>query len=169
MKRVMSVADLLAVFPSLGGENNSFTRTLLAHLTPTPWDQPFHEALPITLAASATRQLVVQWPQALQEQSNMGRCAIVDGIAMGTLLLSDLDNVLWSVLVDGTPWPGLDSIQGPFGVFIYPKPVLIPLLPSQRVQIVASNLTPIAIPQVSAYLMGRSFPMEADATHAGGG
>jgi len=93
----------------------------------------------------------------------MGRCAIVDGVAMGTLLLTDLDNIIWSVLVDGTPVVGLDSIQGPFGVFIYPKPVLIPMVPSQLVQIVATNLTAVAIPLVTAYLMGRSFPTDPSA------
>jgi hypothetical protein len=160
MKRVMSVADLLAAYPHLGVPQDSFSKTLLANLSPLPWHQFFNEALPVTLAASAARQVVVQWPQAGQEQSNMGRCAIVDGVAMGTLLLSDFDNIVWSILVDGTPVVGLDSIQGPFGVFIYPKPVLIPMVPSQLVQIVASNLTAVAIPQVTAYLMGRSFPTD---------
>jgi hypothetical protein len=160
MKRPMTIADLLAANPRMGIPNDSFARQILANLSPLPWHQFFNEAQPVTLAASASRQVVVQWPQVGQEQSNASRCAIVDGVAMGTLLLSDLDSIVWSILVDGTPVVGLDFIKGPFGVFIYPKPVLIPMLPSQLVQIVASNLTAVAIPLVTAYLMGRSFPTE---------
>lgn len=145
-----------------GAPRSRWDTTILRHLMQSPWDHEFHVAAPITLAANAARSTVVEFgPTGL-------RAGIVTGVAMGVALLSDFDNIRWAILVDDQPWPGFDNIIGPFGVFVYPKPVLIPLNPDQVCRIVASNLTAVAIPLVTAYLMGRHFPVDSDAQAAQG-
>lgn len=133
---------------------SQYDRTILAHLMQSPWDDEFHQAEPVILAASAVNQRVTQFTNLSSE------CAVVRGVAMGVALLADFDNIRWAVRVDGTPRPGFDNIRGPFGVFVYPKPVLIPLYPDQTVEIVATNLTAVAIADVTAYLMGTHFPVD---------
>lgn len=150
-----------------GDVQSSFARTLMAHLAPLPWDKVFEEADFITLAASAVQQEVVRWPRNGTDNSAM--LALVRGLAMGPALLTDWDNIVWQVQVDGAAWPGYDRIIGPFAVFVYPKPVLIPLLPGQVVRIVASNLTAAPIALVSAALEGNYFPSILDMPQNGGG
>ncbi|MCI0372307.1 MAG: hypothetical protein L0214_13270 [candidate division NC10 bacterium] len=135
----------------------SYMRSLLAHYNQQFLDAEFHEAQPVTLAASATRQEVVAF------RPGAGRLGICRGVAMGVQNLADFDNIVWAITVDDASVPGFESIRGPFGVFVYPKPVLIMLAPDQRVAVVASNLTALAIPNVTAYLMGTHWPMEGDA------
>lgn len=133
---------------------SEYDRTILAHMMQSPWDDEFHVAQPVTLAASAVKQEVVSFTP------GSVRCGLVRGVAMGVAVLADFDNIRWAIEVDGTARPGFDNIRGPFGVFIYPKPMLIPLNPDQLVRIVATNLTALAIPQVTGYLMGTHFPVD---------
>lgn len=133
---------------------SEFDRTILAHMMQSPWDHEFHVAKPITLLASAVKQEVVSF------SPGPVRCGIVRGVAMGVAVLADFDNIRWAIEVDGTSQPGFDNIIGPFGVFVYPKPVLMPLNPDQVCRIVATNLTALAIPLVTAYLMGTHFPVD---------
>jgi hypothetical protein len=135
---------------------SQFDRTILRHLNQLPWDHEFHVAEPVTLLASAVNQRVVDFsPDGM-------RCGIVRGVAMGVAVFADFDNIRWGIRVDGMFWPGFENIQGPFGVFVYPKPILIPLLPDQTVDVVATNLTAVDIPFVTAYLMGTHFPVDLD-------
>lgn len=133
---------------------SQYERTILAHMMQSPWDNEFHVAAPVTLAASAVKQAVVSF------SPGPVRCGIVRGVAMGVAVLADFDNIRWAIEVDGTSQPGFDNIIGPFGVFVYPKPVLMPLNPDQVCRIVATNLTALAIPLVTAYLMGTHFPVD---------
>lgn len=133
---------------------SQYDRTIQNHLMQSPWDHEFHVAQPITLLASAVKQEVVSFTP------GSVRCGIVRGVAMGVAVLADFDNIRWAIEVDGTAQPGFDNIRGPFGVFIYPKPMLIPLNPDQLVRIVATNLTALAIPLVTGYLMGTHFPVD---------
>lgn len=135
-------------------QRSQYDRSILAHLMQSPWDHEFHQADPVLLLASAVNQRVTSFTTPAAE------CGITRGVAMGVALLADFDNIRWAVRVDGTPLPGFDNIRGPFGVFVYPKPVLIPLYPDQTIEIVASNLTAVAIADVTAYLMGTHFPAE---------
>lgn len=135
-------------------QRSQFDRTILAHLMQSPWDHEFHVAQPITLLASAVKQAVVSF------SPGPVRCGIVRGVAMGVAVLADFDNIRWAIEVDGTSQPGFDNIIGPFGVFVYPKPVLMPLNPDQVCRIVATNLTALAIPLVTGYLMGTHFPVD---------
>lgn len=139
-------------------------RSILAHMMQTPWDSEFHQAEPVLLAGNAASQRVTAFT------TPVASCGLVRGVAMGVSLLSDFDNIRWAIRVDGTPLPGFDNIRGPFGVFVYPKPVLIPLYPDQTVEIVASNLTALPIADVTGYLMGTFFPSDvAQAGRANGG
>ena len=133
---------------------SEYDRTILAHMMQSPWDHEFHVAQPVTLAASAVKQEVVSF------SPGSTRCGIVRGVAMGVAVLADFDNIRWAIQIDGTAVPGFDNIIGPFGVFVYPKPVLMPLNPDQVCQIVATNLTALAIPLVTGYLMGTHFPVD---------
>lgn len=133
---------------------SEYDRTIQNHLMQSPWDHEFHVAQPVTLAASAVKQEVVSFTP------GPVRCGIVRGVAMGVAVLADFDNIRWAIEIDGTSQPGFDNIIGPFGVFIYPKPVLMPLNPDQLVRIVATNLTALAIPLVTGYLMGTHFPVD---------
>lgn len=135
---------------------SAYDRTILRHLNQLPWDHEFHSAGPVTLAASAVKQRVIDF-----SPTGM-RCAIVRGVAMGVANLADFDNIRWAITVDGMSWPGFDNIVGPFGVFVYPKPILIPLYPDQEVVIVATNLTAVPIALVTGYLMGTHFPVDVD-------
>lgn len=139
-----------------GGTPRSYLDSFREHLIELPGDVAIHEASPVTLAASASRQDVVSYTV------QSGRLAFIRGVAMGCRLLSDFDNVRWDVMVDDAVVPGLDNICGPFGAFLHPhtRPVLIPLNPGQRVHIVATNLTAAAIPEVTAYVHGYSWVME---------
>lgn len=132
-------------------------KTILAHMYQSPWDAEFHLAAPITLAASAVRQTVVEF------SPGVARLGIIRAIAMGVAVLADYDNIRWAVTVDDTPYLGFDNIRGPFGVFVYPKPLTIPLYSDHVAKIVASNLTAVAIPLVTAYFMGTHFPRDVDA------
>ena len=161
MRRTMTWEDIRSA--SLGspvGVDSSYARTFMAHLAPLPWDKVFSEASPVTLAASAVQQEVVRWPR--NGTDNHSLLALVRGVAMGPALPSDWDNIVWQVQVDEGAVPGYDRIIGPFGVFVYPKAVLIPVLPDQIVRIVASNLTAVAIPLVTAALEGHYFPAIPD-------
>jgi hypothetical protein len=139
-----------------GGAPRSYLDSFREHLVEMPGDLAIHEAGPVTLAASALRQDVVGYTV------QAGRLALIRGVAMGCRLLSDFDNVRLDVMVDDAVVAGLDNICGPFGAFLHPhtRPVLIPLNPGQRVHIVASNLTAVAIPEVTAYLHGYHWTME---------
>lgn len=162
-RRTMTWEDIKAASlaaPHGGGEFSSYSRSLLAHLAPLPWDKWFSEASPVTLLASAVQQEVVRWPRNGIDNSSM--LALVRGVAMGPALPTDWDNIVWQVQVDSSAVPGYDRIIGPYGVFVYPKAVLIPLLPDQVVRIVASNLTAADIPLVTAGLEGSYFPAETD-------
>lgn len=159
--RTMTWEDIkAAALTNTGDVLGSYARTFMAHLAPLPWDKVFEEASPVTLAASAVQQEVVRWPRG--GHSNAAMLALVRGIAMGPALLTDWDNIVWQVQIDGAGVTGLDRIIGPFAVFVYPKPVLIPVLPDQVVRIVASNLTAVAIPLVTAALEGNFFPVLPD-------
>jgi hypothetical protein len=142
---------------------SEYDRTILAHMMQSPWDHEFHVAAPVTLAASAVKQQVVSF------SPGSVRCGIVRGVAMGVAVLADFDNIRWAIEVDGTSQPGFDNIIGPFGVFIYPKPVLMPLNPDQVCRIVATNLTALAIPLVTGYLMGTHFPVDIFQRNGQGG
>lgn len=133
------------------------TQAILKHLAQSPFDYEFHEAVPVTLLAGASRQEVVRFTP------SGTRCGIVRGLALGVAVYADFDFIRWAVMVDDTPWPGYDSIVGPFGVFLYPKPILIPLYPNQTVKVVATNLKapPVNIPLVTGYLMGTHFAAES--------
>lgn len=156
---------------SLGGDGqpfldglspqSDFDRSILRHLNQMPGDHEFHVAEPQTLAASASQQRICSFTP------TGGRLGITRGVAMGVASLADFDNIRWAIRVDGMSWPGFDNIIGPFGVFVYPKPILIPLYPDQTIEVVASNLTALAIPLVTAYLMGTHFP--SDVVRNGGG
>lgn len=141
-----------ALIPENG--RSQFERTIIAHMMQSPWDNEFHVAQPVTLAALAIKQEVVSF------SPGPVRCGIVRGVAMGVAVLADFDNIRWAIEVDGTSQPGFDNIIGPFGVFIYPKPVLIPLNPDQVCRIVATNLSALAIPLATGYLMGTHFPVD---------
>lgn len=133
-----------------------FDRTLLNHLNQQMGDSEFHVAEPVTLLASAVRQTITDFevrPQHL---------GWLKGFANGVAMLADYDLIRWSLLVDDTPVLGFDNIIGPFGVFIYPKPVMVPLYPASVVRLVASNLGAVDIPLVTGYLMGYTFPMDAE-------
>lgn len=142
------------VTPQMGAPRSAYDQSIITHMMQSPWDHEFHEAAPVTLAASAVRQEVVSFTP------GPARCGIVRGVAMGVALLSDFDNIRWAIEIDRMAQPGFDNIIGPFGVFIYPKPVLMPLNPDQTVRIVATNLTAVAIPLVTGYLMGTHFPLD---------
>jgi hypothetical protein len=133
---------------------SEYDRSILAHLMQSPWDAEFHAAQPVTLAASAVKQEVVGFTP------GAARLGIVRGVAMGVALLGDFDNIRWAIELDGTSLPGFDNIRGPFGVFVYPKPLLIAMYPDTVVRIVATNLTALAIPLVTGYLMGTHFPAD---------
>ena len=138
------------------GEANlpTYMHSLFAHYNQQFLDAEFHEAQPVTLLANARRQEVVAF------RPGAGRLGICRAVAMGVQNLADFDNIVWAITVDDSPVPGFESIRGPFGVFVYPKPVLIMLAPDQRIAIVASNLTGVAIPNATGYLMGTHWPME---------
>lgn len=140
---------------------SQYDASILKHLNQMPWDHEFHIAAPSTLIASASQQRIIDFTPSAH------RLGIVRGVAMGVANLADFDNIRWAIKVDGMAWPGFDNIIGPFGVFVYPKPILIPLYPDQTVEIVASNLTALPIPLVTGYLMGTHFP--ADTFRNGGG
>lgn len=142
---------------------SEFDRTIERHMMQSPWDHEFHVAQPVTLAASAVKQAVVSF------SPGSVRCGLVRGVAMGVAVLADFDNIRWAIEVDGTSQPGFDNIIGPFGVFIYPKPVLIPLNPDQVCRIVATNLTALPILLVTGYLMGTHFPVDIFPRNGQGG
>jgi hypothetical protein len=167
VNRTMTWDDIKAAASRQSGVLSSYARTFLAHLAPLPWDKVFEEASPVTLAASAVQQEVVRWPRNGTDNSAM--LALVRGVAMGPASPTDWDNIVWQVLVDGAAVPGYDRIIGPFGVFVYPKPVLIPLLPDQVVSIVASNLTAAPIALVTAAVEGNYFPAILDQPASPGG
>lgn len=160
--RTMTWEDIraAAMGQGTGVVPSSYARTFMAHLAPLPWDKVFEEASPVTLGASAVQQEVVRWPR--NGTDNSALLALVRGVAMGPANLADWDNIVWQVLVDDSALPGYDRIIGPFGVFVYPKPVLIPLLPDQIIKIVATNLTAVAIPLVTAAVEGHYFPALTD-------
>ena len=54
-------------------------------------------------------------------------------------------------------------------MFVYPKPVLIPMLPDQIIKIVASNLTAAPIALVTAAVEGHYFPAITDQPVNGSG
>ena len=135
-------------------QRTGYDRTLLAHMNQSPWDAEFHVAEPVTLAASAVRQRITDF----QMQGN--RLGFLKGFANMVALLTDYDNIRWSLLLDNTPVLGFDNIIGPFGVAVYPKPVLVAIYPDQNIRLVATNLTAIAIPLVTGYLMGTHFPID---------
>lgn len=165
--RTMTWEDIrAAAMRNTGDVQSSYARTLMAHLAPLPWDKVFEEASPVTLAANAVQQEVVRWPRGGTD--NHAMLALVRGVAMSPASLADWDNIVWQVLVDDSAVPGYDRIIGPFGVFVYPKPVLIPLLPDQIVKIVASNLTAVAIPLVTAAVEGHYFPAINDQSGSSG-
>lgn len=164
--RTMTWEDIRAA--SLGQSNgiqSSYARTFMAHLAPLPWDKVFSEASPVTLGASVVQQEVVRWPR--NGTDNHSLLALVRGVAMGPANLADWDNIVWQIQLDDGAIPGYDRIIGPFGVFVYPKAVLIPVLPDQVVRIVATNLTAVAIPLVTAALEGHYFPALTDQPSGG--
>jgi hypothetical protein len=135
-------------------QRTGYDRTLMEHMAQSPWDAEFHVAEPVTLLASAVRQRVTDFTV------QGTRLGYLKGVANMVALLTDYDNIRWSLLVNRTPVLGFDNIIGPFGVAVYPKPTMIPLYPDDTIQLVASNLTAIAIPLVTGYLMGYHFPID---------
>lgn len=137
-------------------QRTGYDRTLMAHLQQSPWDAEFHVAEPVTLAASATGQEITTFNLPPQ------RLGFLRGVANLVAILTDYDNIRWRLAVNDTPILGFDNIIGPFGVAVYPKPVLIPLYPNARVRLIADNLTALPILLVTGYLMGTHFPMDLD-------
>lgn len=140
---------------------STFDETLLNHLIEKPWPigTAFNVAEPVTLAAATTPptwQRVCFFP----DPPTQVRMVLVRGVAMGVANLGDFDNIVWRITIDGAPVPGYDSIRGPFGVFIYPRPVLLGAYPNQTVAVEARNLTAVAITNVTASLMGSTFPAD---------
>jgi hypothetical protein len=165
--RTMTWEDIRAAAQSGASDiQSSYARTFLAHLAPLPWDRVFEEASPVTLAASAVQQEVVRWPRF--GTSNATLLALLRGVAMGPASPTDWDNIVWQIQLDGAAIPGYDRIIGPFGVFIYPKPVLVAIYPDQVVRIVASNLTAAPIALVTGALEGHYFPALTDQPAAQG-
>lgn len=168
INRTMTWEDIRIAASRPGtGMRSSYARTLLEHLAPLPWDKEFHEASPLpVLGVGATQVEVVRWPRFGVDNTSM--LALVRGVAMSPLLLTDWDFIAWQIQVDGQAWPGFDRIIGPFGVFIYPKPVLIPILPDQVVRIVASNIGAAPIVLATAAVEGHYFPAVNDEQNGSG-
>ena len=169
MERLMTWEDIKTAASRPGtGVRSSYARALLEHLAPLPWDKEFHEASPLAvLPVGAVQTEIVRWPRFGVDNTSM--LALCRGVAMSPLLLADWDFIAWQIQVDGQAWPGFDRIIGPFGVFIYPKPVLIPVLPDQILRIVASNIGPNPIVLPTAAVEGHYFPAPLDSENGNGG
>lgn len=149
--------DLVSAFQRMlltagAGGPLSDMETISAHENTAVLDKTINEANFITLGGFAVRSVVVR------KSLEQGMLGILRAVALQTPVLSDLDNIIWQLRVNGNAEIGLDSVQGPMATFLFPKPVLMPLYKNSVIDIVATNLVAAPIVHVAGMLYGNFFP-----------
>ena len=117
--------------------------------------QPFDEgnfAAAGQLAGSTVTVVRYVLPNMMQGQ--------LEGFAFGSEVLGDFDQVIWQLVIDGSPWVGFDNMQGaPPGTFIFPKilPAPIPVRANGTIQMIARPQA-LLVGQIAATLLGTYWP-----------
>lgn len=154
----MTLADLQAVLAMLGRAPLTDLETAKLHETVLVGDKWFNEAAPVTLLASAVRQVVVS------VRIPHGMIGILRNFATGAESGLTLDSIVFAILINGSAVLGYDSIRGPISSFLYPQTLDIFCPKNALIELVASNLTAAAIPNVTGLLRGTLFPGEPQQT-----
>lgn len=120
---------------------------------PPPGAWWFDKCLTITLGASASR------PEIVAFALRAGYCGLLRFFANWVQNSAEYPSVTFALLVDGTPVQGYASIVGPKSPSLAaPDPLILPLLPGQRISVVATNATVLAISGVGARIKGWAWP-----------
>ena len=127
--------------------------TILRHVGERAvFDRWFNRSDPVTLAASAQDQVIVGYTLP------GGELGILRAFSYGVAVFTDFDNIRFALRVDRQKVHGFDNMIGPLSTPVFPIPIVVPLWKGSTVEIVASNLTAVAIPLVTAVLRGTQFP-----------
>ena len=134
------------------GANLIEVEIINAHLFPQISDHDFNEAGPITLAASASRSVVVSFT------IPRGMLGILRSFATAVQNAADWGRVRWALTINASPVHGYDNLLGPISDILYPRIMAKPLFQGQVIRVVATNLTATAISNVTAAISGNFFP-----------
>jgi hypothetical protein len=119
--------------------------------------QPFHEgnfAAALQPAASVIDVVTFTLPTLMQGQ--------LEGFTFGCEVLADFDQVVWQLLIDGTPQQGFEFMQGPQSTFVFPKilPVPFPVRANGVITVRARTLA-LTQGQIAAAILGSYWPSQS--------
>jgi hypothetical protein len=119
--------------------------------------QTFHEGnfQPAGLPAATVVDVVTfALPNMMQGQ--------LEGFTFGCEVLGDFDQIVWQLLIDGTPQQGFEFLQGPQSTFVFPKILPAPLpVRANGVIAVRARVLAATVGQIAAAILGTYWPSQS--------
>jgi hypothetical protein len=114
-----------------------------------PWGSAFDRGAEVDLAAGGSRIEIIEF------EVSPGEVGVLRDVGTQTETLSDLEHVTFSLLRDGAGVSGYVEWCGMKGNGAErPDPLVVPLMGGQKISVVATNTSGIALSNVAARLKG---------------
>lgn len=85
----------------------------------------------------------------------------LEGFTFGCEVLGDFDQIVWQLLIDGTPQQGFEFLQGPQSTFVFPKILPAPLpVRANGVITMRARILVATVGQIAAALLGTYWPSQ---------